>query len=68
MQDFFIVVETVGGKSVTNGLVTVKFSKLRIYTLKPNPEVWYKQWKVRSGCLEKIALRNSEGHFFQTTP
>ena len=23
--------------------------------------IWYKQWKVRSGCLEKVALGNSQG-------
>ena len=23
--------------------------------------IWYKQWKVRSGCLEKVALGNSRG-------
>ena len=28
---------------------------------------WYKQWKVRSGCLEKFALGNSRGQIFQTT-
>ena len=29
--------------------------------------MWYKQWKVRSGCLEKFALGNSRGQIFQTT-
>ena len=33
--------------------------------------VWYKQWKVRSGCLEKFALGNSressDFHEGQTT-
>ena len=24
-------------------------------------DVWYKQWKVRSSCLKKVALRNSQG-------
>ena len=24
-------------------------------------KTWYKQWKVRSGCLEKVALGNSRG-------
>ena len=23
--------------------------------------LWYKQWKVRSGCLEKFAIGNSRG-------
>ena len=27
----------------------------------PLPQTWYKQWKVRSGCLEKFALGNSRG-------
>ena len=26
-----------------------------------SPLIWYKQWKVRSGCLEKVALGNSRG-------
>ena len=30
-------------------------------------EIWYKQWKVRSGCLGKFALGNSQGQIFQTT-
>ena len=30
-------------------------------------EIWYKQWKVRSGCVEKVALGNSRGQLFQTT-
>ena len=29
-------------------------------------ELWYKQWKVCRGCLEKFALGNSESH--QTFP
>ena len=29
--------------------------------------MWYKQWKVCSGCLEKIALGNSQGQIFKTT-
>ena len=23
--------------------------------------LWYKQWKIRSGCLKKFALGNSRG-------
>ena len=30
--------------------------------------VWYKQWKVRRGCLEKFARGTSRGKFFQTIP
>ena len=30
-------------------------------------DLWYEKWKVRSGCLKKIAPGNSRGQIFQTT-
>ena len=59
--------QTSAPRRLTNSLHDKSVSSLlRLYsTLKNSGKssvvVWYKQWKVRSGCLEKVALGNSRG-------